>query len=300
MMRFNTYKVYAALTALYIIVIFAIPPNPLTMEAYHLTPAAYRTLLIITLAIPSVVTWFAAFYGYEQFRRYTDIVKDTKEGPIFNKISEGLAWIALSLPVVSILGLTLSGIANRAPGFRPAAVVISNYIMLILALIAFTTMSKGARQAANLVKTRPSEFATKSLMFLFICLGTFYCYLLIHSTDNGLKPYYLPVGLLLVSVIIPYLFAWFSGMLAALDIHAYASKSRGLIYKKAMNLFAAGILTIVGSSILLQYINSASTQNNRTVLGGLLIVRYLLFGFFILGFYFIAKSANKLQQIEKI
>jgi hypothetical protein len=90
------------------------------------------------------------------------------------------------------------------------------------------------------------------------------------------------------------------GLLAVLDIDAYATNISGLLYRKSLQLLSAGLLVVVLSSVLVQYLNSASTQRGRLILGGVLVIKYILYACLAAGFALIAHSAKKLQQIEKI
>jgi hypothetical protein len=142
---------------------------------------------------------------------------------------------------------------------------------------------------------------TRLLTLAFIIMGVAYCYFVVkHGLDADTSPYYMPLAVLLATVVIPYLYAWMLGLLAALDIDAYAGNVSGLLYRKALQLFSCGLVTVVASSVLLQYVNSASTERLRLVLGGVLVIRYLLYAAMAGGFALIAHSAKELQQIEKI
>jgi hypothetical protein len=258
-------------------------------------------LLFVVIALPAYLTWLAAFYGYRQLNRYTTLLDGAKEGLPFAKLSTGVKWLAFYLPLVSCTSLLLSGIANAHPGFRAFADVSSTYLSVAIALGAFWITSDGARQLTVLVKTRPSLFKTKLLTLSFIVMGVTYCYFVVkHGLNHHTSPYHLPIGWLLLTTVVPYFFAWMLGLLAVLDIDAYATKVSGLLYRQALRLLSAGLLTVIISSILIQYVNSAALQRTRLVFGLVLVIRYILYAGLAGGFALIAHSAKKLQQIEKI
>ena len=61
---------------------------------------------------------------------------------------------------------------------------------------------------------------------------------------------------MIVSVIIPYLYAWFIGLLAAYEILQFSVNTPGLLYRRALLYLVTGLVAVIVSSIALQYINS--------------------------------------------
>lgn len=301
MARLGIYRLYALFVIFYSLVLLLMPANQVTLDAYHLTNASYRVLLFIVVALPAFLTWLAAFIGYNQLNRYTILLNGATEGEPFSKLTTGVKWLAYYLPVVSCTNLLLSAIANSHPSFRPVADVFSTYLSILIALGAFSLSSSGARQLTVIGKTRPSLLKTKLLTLSFIIMGVTYCYFVIkHGIDPRTSPYHLPLFWLLLTTVVPYFFAWMLGLLAVLDIDAYATKVSGVLYRRALQLLSCGLLTVIISSVLIQYVNSAALQRGRLVFGLLLIIRYILYAGLAGGFALIAHSAKKLQQIEKI
>jgi hypothetical protein len=301
MARLGIYRLYALLVIFYSVFLLVMPANPATLAAYHLNNTSYRTLLFVVIALPAFLTWLAAFIGYNHLARYSLLLKNANEEQPFRKLSQGVKWLALYLPVVSCVSLVLAGIANAHPGFRAFADIFSTYLSIVIALGAFTAVSSGARQLSTLAKTRPSLLKTKILIFSFIVMGVTYCYFIVkHGLDSQGSPYHLPLGWMLVTTVVPYFFAWMLGLLAVLDIDSYAVKVSGVLYRRALQQLSAGLLTVIASSVLIQYVNSAALPGGKLVFGLLLTIRYLLYAGLAAGFVLIASSAKKLQQIEKI
>lgn len=301
MARLGIYRLYILFVALYSLVLLFMPANAATLSAYHLTTASYRTLLFAVVALPAYLTWLAAFIGYNQLNRYRALLDGAHEGEPFAKLTNGVKWLAFYLPVVSCVSLMLSAIANAHPGFRAFADICSTYLSITIALGAFSLASTGARELTVLGKTRPTLLKTKLLTFSFIVMGVTYCYFLIkHGLAPLNSPYHLPIIWLLVTTVVPYFFAWMLGLLAVLDIDAYATKVSGLLYRRALQLLSAGLLMVIASSVLTQYVNSAALQSSKLEFGAILVVRYVLYAGLAGGFMLIAHSAKKLQQIEKI
>lgn len=297
-------SIWLTLVFFYVFLIFLLPANRPAMEAHNLTPQGYR-IIYLTLSLPSLLTWLAAFWAYFKLSVYSLTVKDTPEGIYFSRLATGAGWLAWSLPLATISGLILGGIANKWTGFNAAAVIISNYINLFMPLVALSIIGSASRGLISQAKLKLSDFSSRSIMLLFVLAGVSYSFLTfrwfdltdIHSTDN---PYYLPLWLTLLSVIIPYLYAWFIGLLAAYEISVYSRRSKGLLYKKALRYLAVGLVIVILSSISLQYLTTAAPRfgnlNFDTGLLALWILRIIRGG----GFVLIILGALRLKKIEEV
>jgi len=301
MTRLGIYRLYAALVILYSLVLLFMPANAATLAAYHLNNTSYRTLLFVVIALPAYLTWLAAFFGYNHMERYRGLLRGANEEAAFDKLTTGVRWLAFYLPIVSCTSLILSAIANTHPGFRAFADVSSNYLSIGIAIGAFSAAANGARQLSARAKTRPSMLKIKLLTLSFIIMGVSYCYFVIkHGINPATTPYHLSIGWLLATTVVPYFYAWLMGLLAVLDLDAYATKVSGVLYRRALQLLSAGLLIVIASSVLIQYVNSAAFPRGHLEFGLILVIRYLLYAGLAGGFALIAHSAKKLQQIEKI
>lgn len=300
MKKYHPYQIYGFFVALFVLIGLVMPANTATVEQYDLSLASYRILLLTVSMLPAILTWLAAVYGFVQLKQYATTIAKTREGKSFANLTTGVGWMALSLPILGTIYWALTAIANAHPGFESTAAILMNYIAVATAVIAASWLSSGARQMTELTKTRPHLWVIRLASLLFIIMGLFYSYTLITHAQQSPNPYHMPLGLLLTTVAAPFLYAWFLGMLAVMDINAYSATTAGFIYRKALSYFNSGIIMIVSSTIMLQFMNSASTTRGRLLLGNVLVMRYVLYAITAVGFMFIAKSAKKLQQIENI
>jgi hypothetical protein len=132
-----------------------------------------------------------------------------------------------------------------------------------------------------------------------------YCYLTFRQFNPGSlgsthNPYFLPIWLLLLTVIIPYLYAWFVGLLAAYEITSYSQQVRGVLYKQALHLLVGGLVAVIAGSILLQYISSVDPSPGHLVLDYRLLLVVLFRIVIGIGFVLIAAGANRLKRIEEV
>lgn len=292
------------LAFVYISLVFLLPPSKATMQAYHLSTLEYRAILL-SVMLPSLVAWLAAFIGYAKLREYVYSIRKTPEGSYFDKLATGSAWLAWSLPLPAILSLLLNAIANRWPAFYPSSIIASNYLNLFLPLIAFSIIGTATRGLVNRAELKFSLASIRIIMLLFLAAGVLYCYLTFQRFDltslsSTHNPYYLPVWLMVLSVIIPYLYAWFVGLLAAYEITLLSSQTKGVLYRRALRLLVAGLITIIVSSIALQYMNGLEPRVGHLVISYQLVLSSIFRVIGGGGFVLLAIGATRLKKIEEV
>jgi hypothetical protein len=295
---------YLALAILYVLLIFILPANSRAMQAYHLNSIEYR-VLYFAIAIPSMAVWFAAFYGYAKLKEYANSLKHSAEADSFNRLAQGCAWLAWSLPVSVLASYVLNAMADQWGGFLGASIIISNYVTLALPLIGFSVIGVASRELINQTKVRLSTLNARGIMLFFVVGGVLYCYLTFRRFDpaslgSTANPYHLPIWLMLLTVIIPYLYAWFVGLLATYEITSYSKQVRGVLYKQSLQLLVGGLVTVIAGSILIQYVSSIEPSKGYLVLNYrllLLIVFRVITG---VGFALIGIGANRLRKIEEV
>jgi len=292
------------LAFIYIALIFLLPASKATMRAYHLSTLEYRAILF-TVMLPSLVAWLAAFIGYAKLRQYVYSIRMTPEGTYFGKLATGCAWLAWSLPLPAILSLILSATANKWPAFYPSSIIASNYVNLLLPLIAFSIIGAASRGLISRAELKFSLASVRTIMLLFLAAGVLYCYLTFQRFDltslsSTHNPYFLPIWLMVLSVIIPYLYAWFVGLLAAYEITLFSKHTKGILYRRALEWLVAGLVTIIASSIALQYLNGIQPRVGHLIINYPLVLSSI---FRIIGgggFVLLTIGAARLKKIEEV
>jgi hypothetical protein len=295
---------YFALVAIFVLLIFTLPGSKTTMAYYHLAPASYHILYFL-LTLPSMMVWAAAFYGYSKLQTYGQSINGTVEGDDFRLLGRGLAWLAWSLPVTALTSVVLNAVAAASPGFHPAAIIIANYVALLLPLIGFSIVSRGARGLTEHAKTRFSWTSAQWIILGFVAAGVLYCYLTfrhfnLSSLSSTNNPYHLPVWLMVLTVVIPYLYAWFVGLLATYEIGSFSQQIRGLLYRQALRLLSGGLVSVIISSIAIQYLLSASPRHGFVVVDGRLLWINIVRIIGGIGYIMIAFGVSRLKRIEDI
>ncbi|HVI60687.1 MAG TPA: hypothetical protein VM535_00870, partial [Candidatus Saccharimonadales bacterium] len=154
-------------------------------------------------------------------------------------------------------------------------------------------------------KMRLSVITTRLIMLLFLVAGVVYCYLIFRhfnpmtlgSSDN---PYFMPIWLTLLTLIVPFLYAWFVGVLATYEIVAYSRQVRGVLYRQALHLMVAGLVAVIIASIALQYAASIQPPSGRLAINYRLLTNVVFRGTSGAGFVLIALGAIRLKKIEEI
>ncbi|HET7320611.1 MAG TPA: hypothetical protein VFI84_03465, partial [Candidatus Saccharimonadales bacterium] len=202
--RFDrTLLYYGILAVLYLILSLVLPTNHSAETSYHLSSIEYHVILFFII-FPFILIWLVAFYGYSTIKAYASVIEETPEGTPMAHISNSIMWLAWGLPIPALIGLILGSIANGHPSFYGASVILTNYANLVIPVIAFHILSTGTRLWAEKEHIRISIGGTKLLVFLFVIIGSLYCYQIFHNvigTPND--PYYLPHWLLLATIVIP-------------------------------------------------------------------------------------------------
>lgn len=296
---------YAILVAVYLLLIFILPGNQAFMRAHNISVSEYHTLQFLVV-LPLVTIWFVGFYGYAKLEEYTRSIKTTPEAMGYKRLAQGCLWIAWSLPVYAVVNLLSQSITGANPSTLPAQTIIINYIDLLFPLIGFTLIGMASRHFFERSKIALSGGNIRGITLFFVLGGVLYCYFIFRQfNDTGLSstnnPFYLPVWLTVITLVVPYLYAWFVGMLAIYELLVYCRKVRGVLYRQALHMLVVGLFVMIIGSVALQY--SRSTQFGDH--GHLFLGTYLAFNLIFqiisgAGFILIALGAIRLKKIEEV
>lgn len=300
----HTIRKYLLLVIPFFALVVLLPANNIVLKMYNLSPSQYHILLFM-IELPLALIWFAAFYGYAKLTQYAKLIKDTPEGPGFDRLAHGLTWLAWGLPVPAMVGLIVNAIASSHANLHPTAIVFNNYFVMVFAVISFFIIHEASVQIRKQTKTERSIVGERSMQVLFTVIGVVYCYFTlrhldlqnINSTDN---PYYLPVWLFVMTVIAPSLYAWFMGLESAYNIWLAARRSKGLIYRKGLEFLAGGLVLAIASLISIQYIRNIVPRVGHLSLNTTLVAVYTIYVITVCGFALIAAGANRLRKMEEV
>lgn len=286
--------------ALYCLLVAVLPTNLPTIQQYHLSEGEYRIFALLT-GLPTIIVWFVAFYGCAAFTDYALRVNNTQEGTAYLRIAQGLTLLSWGLPISNCLNTLLGGLSRVNPGLQAGALIISHYLYLLIALIAFTYMSDGSRSLRDIVNKLPSKNVVRLMMLAGIFASVAYCALTARQVRiEHLNSYHLPLWLILLTIVIPYLYAWQMGFFAVFEISQYRRTVRGMLYKNGLGLLATGVTFATVASVGLQFLMSSSRYLRRIELNWRLLATYIIMVLFAVGFIMITVGASKLKKIEEV
>jgi hypothetical protein len=279
----------------------ALPPDPQTLDMLNITPATYK-IVVIFLLLPEAVLWYAIFYAYAKIHEYTKYIKGSNEAPAFQKLSAGIGALAFGLIIPSIISPILNAIVAHNDNFRPAATILNHYMSLVVVLISFSILRSGSHkliQSSRSIK-RGSLTGMRVFAIFFIILAVFYSYTTLLTRYKENNAYYLSVYPLMVTIIIPYLYAWFEGLISAYNFRIYSKSVKGLLYKQAFMQLSYGLVITVIGYIAVQFITSTFGARTNESLGFILVLVYILLAILLVGLGLMALGTKKLKKIEEV
>jgi hypothetical protein len=287
----------------YVILVFVLPVSEADAN-YQLAPLQHR-IVRLAVAIPGLLAWLAAFAGYGMLRQYTGSIKQAAESLHFERLTKGAGWLAWSLPLSALTALILNGLANKWADFHVPAVIIGNYVNLLLPLVAFSLIGTGTRGLISGARLKLNLGNARLIMFLFLVLGVTFCLFTFRQLDafslgSSDNPYYLPIWLIVLTIIVPYLYAWFVGLLAAYEIALYSKQINGVLYRQALRLLAGGLIIVIGGFIGLQYLRAVQLVSGHLVLDYRILLVWLFRLISIAGFVMLLLGVYRLKKIEEV
>lgn len=287
-----------------ILLIFILPTDKTAMKLYHLTSSEYQ-LLIFVFILPYMLVWLAAFYGYAKLSQYTVSLQQTGESNDYNEIARGTKWLAFGLPTVTLISLLLTSISGSHPGLKPTSIIIVNYLSLLIPLVAYNFIRKGSHGLVERSKTRFSLTDMRTIVMVLVVIGVAYCYftfkkLNLDSIGSSDNPYYLPAWLMITTVIIPYLYAWFTGLLAAYEMVLYSRQVQGVLYRQAMRWLASGIVGVIVGGIGLQYLRTVVPRTGHLSISNTVLIANITYIILAVGFILLVIGATRLKKIEDV
>jgi hypothetical protein len=273
-------------------------PAPATLLQYHVSALGLR-LLDLTIILILAGIWFAGFYGYAKLQMYTGLIRGGKDGKQVTKLTKGIFLLVMWLPVSSVISAILNYLAVKRPGLLPAVAIINIYVNLLFPFLGFFIISQGARGLSELVRQRPTFRASNALAVIVIYIGLVY-YRLVATTDHRTAIYHMPIWLILIAVVAPYVYMWSIGLLAAYEVYLYRQKVAGIVYRKSWSLLALGLCWLIVVSIGFQYLTTLSARLGHLSIYWLLVIVYSLLLVLSVGFVLVALGARNLQKIEEV
>jgi hypothetical protein len=269
-----------------------------TSARYQLSPT--QTLLLqISVYTPLLIIWVLAIRGATAFKSYSLLLQGGREARAMSLIGTGLLWTVVYLLSSSLTGAIVPYFQGTQ--WLETAVTVRNHAPAWTALIAFGLLYLGSRRLSQVAPFATWNAATIILLIgyglfaagfanTFLAAGT--------ETRFGIPSYALPHQVLLFTMLLPYLLAWFLGLLAAINLTRYAAQVKGVLYRQALRYLVLGVLSVVIFAVIVQVLSLASRFFLGFDLARLLFTVYVLLALYGLGFWFVNLGARNLARIE--
>lgn len=299
------YLLTAAVIGFYSWVTITAPVDQTTLDKYNIS-ATQLKLLLVTIVVPLIFIWASAVFGYASFKRYALIIKKTADGQGVLKIANGLGLLALQLILTSLIRAVF-GARGEENSLLSANTVttINAYLSIALTLGAYYLIFQGGRELKKLVGSKQKPLAGWQLGTYGLLAAAYVLFSVLHKLGPAPDETraiidILPLPLLLVTYVLPFLVIWYLGLSGALSLRQYQLKVPGVIYKQIFGGLATGIYVIIVASMFSQFLGAFSSQFEGASLAPILIILYSLIAVIAAGFLYVASSARKLRKIEEV
>lgn len=297
-------RILIIITAGFLALVWLLPANKAALHDYDITSNTYHVLLFIVV-VPLIATWFCSLYGYERLSGYARAVSATYEGNDFAKLSRGLAVLLWGSIASTALTLLVNNYANSHVGFLPSAVILANYLGILVPLVGFHYISRGSHGLVMHNKLYYRTGSVQAMILVFLTIGVAYCYIVFgnlgsYSLSANDNPYYLPDWLMITTFVIPSLYTWFIGLVGSYDLYLYSRFSKGVIYQRGIRLLGSGFAVVIASSTITQYLRTATPRNGHLSLNLTLLLINFTYLVAIIGYVMIIKGSNRLRRIEEV
>lgn len=277
---------------------------PLISSNIYRLPTSMTRLLQLTIILPVIGVWFTALWGSLQFKNYARSIVASSDGRALYGVANGLLWLVWGLVVTGLIqSLRPWALGWANPGVW---VMLNYYTGLLFFIISFVLLFSGARQLASMVHFKDYFRWHIIALVAVTILGVAYAWPVAFNqyrssgASGGFLQYALPSWALLLTIVLPYVVAWYLGIMAAAGLRIYHKHADGIIYRQAVSRLSVGLFGVVVASVFIQLLTAVSASLQRLGLGSVLILIYVLIIVYAAGHVLIASGARKLARIEEV
>lgn len=294
------------ITGLYALALFLTPVDKAVLDKYNLSIDQVRVLYVF-IVLPLFAIWSMAFYGLSVFDKYAHLIRRDKDGAGFQLIARGLMILVVGSAATNLINALLKLATHSNLPAVKAQVVIGNYLTMLVTVASFAFMYRGAVQLCGLTRKPPSPAGKLSFNMGYLGIAALYaCLFMSHLPQARAVPlttashaaYYAPTWLLIPTVLIPYLLAWYLGGLTVYLLGFYTRYIGGSLYSHALRYLSYGIAVVVAGSVAVQLLTVFAGQLQNLSTATILLLIYTLLAIITAGYVPIVIGAKKLAKIE--
>lgn len=278
----------------------------ISIERFKISELTVR-LLQIAVAAPLLIIYFAIAAAGSSFMIYAMRIRSSPEGKAYGFLTSGVLVLFFGYMIQSLLSSYRTAKYTNIPTneLLPLDQVVT-YLNIVITLGAFFFFFRGSYLLLRTLKDKQSIHSSLRLAALITgIIALFYVVLVFSnqyrtiSVDPGIRPLYgVSDTLILFTIVIPNLFAWFLGLFAFFNLRSYAQKVKGAVFKDIFSRLKLGLSIIIFFYIFLQIIGQFSSSFKDASLNFILgLLAFLLIGLTV-GFMQVSLAARKLDKIE--
>lgn len=297
----SCYPVLALLSVIYVALTLL---APVKSNNFDLTDMQVR-LLQLTFVVPILVIWFLIVFGGVRFKNYALLIKGSDEAKGTSLVANSLLLIGFGGIVVSIFNLGRNFVGSQ---FTEEFVITHNLFNVIVQLGSYGLLYVGSTHLLKSIGVKGAD-ARKAIypqLAMSVAIAAYGALMFLNpyrnSTPDPTKysSFYLPDGLLLVLVVIPYVLSWSLAVGALVNLRTFAAEVRGIIYREAIHRLVMGMTIVVSFAIALAMLSTLSGLFADSSLKFVLGFIYVILILYAAGFLVIASGARKLARIEEV
>lgn len=258
-------------------------------------------VLTLTVVIPYITVWVIGLAGYIWLSDYARSIRKAADGNALLQLSRGVLILLLWMPLTGLIRTFALVLAHGGSAHYASLVShFGTYIGVALMLLTYFQLNEGAfkmLRAANI----PYRVPPRRLAFAFLPLIGLYVYLVLRNPafESGITTTPLPNWIIIDTIALPQLLAWYWGLLAIWRLYFYINKVKGKLYRLAFSYLATGLALVTATIIILQYLQ-ALTDATQVTLKFMYLVVVALLVLIGAGFMLIVRGARALRRIEEI
>jgi hypothetical protein len=296
--------VYLPLATAYLVLSYVYPTDPDTIAHRNLSMSQAR-LFAFSVVIPLISVWLVAIYGAYRFKQHSATIKQHSDGGALDVIAKGLVVLAIFLPIQSVFKIAMNYVGHLHPSLTTITDILITYISLLLPLIAYLYISKGARSLMDLVNPKIQLRPLYALTILFVLIGVSFSYAAF--AGDTLTPrnwlvftqFDMSEPIRMLTVVAPYLFIWFLGLLATYEIYLYQKNVDGICYRQCLRRLSLGLVVGTIGSISIIYLTTMAANLQHWPLVVVVSIAYIALIVTGGAFIMIAQGVERFKMIEE-
>lgn len=301
------YGSLAVLVIAYLYCVLFLQSDSSTLSSYAINATLLR-FISITIVIPLIIAWFAAFIGVVNVAKYTKYTKGSPEVRGFKYLTAGLVVLAFLGPLRGVIGRLLAYAGENGVVTHTFETIVTTRLNVVGHLVAFILLLLGAHYLVKTVKkARVPEHHMVLTAMLLAVISSVYTSIVFHnpSREVAVVPsqyatYATTDWITIATIVIPNILLWGCGLYVALLLNSYHNNVSGVLYGKSLRRMKWGFLIVILSTMILQIISATSGALTGWATAATLILLYVLIVVSALGYIGIALGAKGLARMEEI